>query len=84
MLQKIPMARFGLVEEIVSMVWLAMHRGRLFSTGAVFDLSGGGDLQRRAVKSTSARRTRSVGIAHPLPLLKGQGGFQASRSAALR
>jgi 3-oxoacyl-[acyl-carrier protein] reductase len=41
MLSKIPMARFGLVEEIASMVaWLASEECS-FSTGAVFDLSGG-------------------------------------------
>jgi 3-oxoacyl-[acyl-carrier protein] reductase len=41
MLSKIPMGRFGLVEEIASMVaWLASEECS-FSTGAVFDLSGG-------------------------------------------
>ncbi len=41
MLSKIPMARFGLVEEIASMIaWLASEECS-FSTGAVFDLSGG-------------------------------------------
>jgi 2-dehydro-3-deoxy-L-rhamnonate dehydrogenase (NAD+) len=41
MLAKIPMARFGLVDEIASMVsWLASEECS-FSTGAVFDLSGG-------------------------------------------
>ena len=41
MLSKIPMARFGLVEEIAAMVcWLASEECS-FSTGAVFDLSGG-------------------------------------------
>ena len=41
MLSKIPMARFGLVEEIAAMVaWLASEDCS-FSTGAVFDLSGG-------------------------------------------
>jgi NAD(P)-dependent dehydrogenase (short-subunit alcohol dehydrogenase family) len=41
MLSKIPMGRFGLVEEIASMVaWLASEDCS-FSTGAVFDLSGG-------------------------------------------
>jgi 2-dehydro-3-deoxy-L-rhamnonate dehydrogenase (NAD+) len=41
MLSKIPMARFGLVDEIASMVsWLASEECS-FSTGAVFDLSGG-------------------------------------------
>jgi 3-oxoacyl-[acyl-carrier protein] reductase len=40
MLSKIPMARFGLVEEIAAMVaWLASEECS-FSTGAVFDLSG--------------------------------------------
>jgi 3-oxoacyl-[acyl-carrier protein] reductase len=41
MLSKIPMGRFGLVEEIGSMVaWLCTEECS-FSTGAVFDLSGG-------------------------------------------
>lgn len=41
MLSKIPMGRFGLVEEIAGMVaWLATEECS-FSTGAVFDLSGG-------------------------------------------
>ena len=41
MLSKIPMARFGSVDEIASMVcWLASEECS-FSTGAVFDLSGG-------------------------------------------
>ena len=41
MLSKIPIGRFGLVEEIASMVaWLASEECS-FSTGAVFDLSGG-------------------------------------------
>ena len=41
MLSKIPMGRFGLVEEIAAMVaWLASQECS-FSTGAVFDLSGG-------------------------------------------
>lgn len=41
MLSKIPMARFGLVEEIAAMIaWLASEECS-FSTGAVFDLSGG-------------------------------------------
>ena len=41
MLSKIPMGRFGQVEEIASMVcWLASEDCS-FSTGAVFDLSGG-------------------------------------------
>jgi 3-oxoacyl-[acyl-carrier protein] reductase len=41
MLSKIPMGRFGLVEEIAAMVaWLASDECS-FSTGAVFDLSGG-------------------------------------------
>jgi 2-dehydro-3-deoxy-L-rhamnonate dehydrogenase (NAD+) len=41
MLSKIPMARFGKVEEMASMVaWLASEECS-FSTGAVFDLSGG-------------------------------------------
>jgi 3-oxoacyl-[acyl-carrier protein] reductase len=41
MLSKIPMARFGEVEEIAALVaWLASEECS-FSTGAVFDLSGG-------------------------------------------
>jgi NAD(P)-dependent dehydrogenase (short-subunit alcohol dehydrogenase family) len=41
MLAKIPIGRFGLVEEIAAMVaWLASEECS-FSTGAVFDLSGG-------------------------------------------
>jgi 3-oxoacyl-[acyl-carrier protein] reductase len=41
MLSKIPMGRFGRVEEIASMIaWLASEDCS-FSTGAVFDLSGG-------------------------------------------
>lgn len=41
MLAKIPMGRFGLVEEIAALVaWLCTEECS-FSTGAVFDLSGG-------------------------------------------
>ncbi|HEX3983005.1 MAG TPA: SDR family NAD(P)-dependent oxidoreductase [Acidisoma sp.] len=41
MLSKIPIGRFGQVEEVVSLVcWLA-SREASFSTGAVFDISGG-------------------------------------------
>lgn len=41
MLSKIPMARFGRVDEIAALVcWLASEECS-FSTGAVFDLSGG-------------------------------------------
>ena len=41
MLSKIPMARFGMVEEIAALVsWLCTEECS-FSTGAVFDLSGG-------------------------------------------
>jgi NAD(P)-dependent dehydrogenase (short-subunit alcohol dehydrogenase family) len=41
MLSKIPIGRFGLVDEIASLVcWLASEECS-FSTGAVFDLSGG-------------------------------------------
>ncbi|HYF58189.1 MAG TPA: SDR family NAD(P)-dependent oxidoreductase [Burkholderiaceae bacterium] len=41
MLSKIPMGRFGQVEEIAAMIaWLASEECS-FSTGAVFDLSGG-------------------------------------------
>jgi 2-dehydro-3-deoxy-L-rhamnonate dehydrogenase (NAD+) len=41
MLQKIPMGRFGRVEEIASMVCWLCTEDASFSTGAVFDLSGG-------------------------------------------
>ncbi len=41
MLSKIPMGRFGLVEEVAALVcWLASEECG-FSTGAVFDVSGG-------------------------------------------
>jgi len=41
MKSKIPMARFGLPEEVAAMVgWLASDASS-FSTGAVFDCSGG-------------------------------------------
>lgn len=41
MLSKIPMGRFGLVEEIAALIaWLSSEECS-FSTGAVFDLSGG-------------------------------------------
>jgi 3-oxoacyl-[acyl-carrier protein] reductase len=41
MLSKIPMGRFGEVDEIAALVaWLASEECS-FSTGAVFDLSGG-------------------------------------------
>ncbi|MCU0984052.1 MAG: SDR family oxidoreductase [Acetobacteraceae bacterium] len=41
MLSKIPLNRFGLVEEIAAMIcWLASDEAS-FSTGAVFDVSGG-------------------------------------------
>ena len=41
MLSKIPMARFGLPEEIAAMVCWLCTEDCSFSTGAVFDLSGG-------------------------------------------
>jgi NAD(P)-dependent dehydrogenase (short-subunit alcohol dehydrogenase family) len=41
MLQKIPMGRFGLVEEIAAMVCWLCTEDASFTTGAVFDLSGG-------------------------------------------
>ena len=41
MLSKIPMARFGSVEEIAAMVSWLCTEDCSFSTGAVFDLSGG-------------------------------------------
>jgi 3-oxoacyl-[acyl-carrier protein] reductase len=41
MLQRIPIGRFGLVDEIASMVcWLCTEEAS-FTTGAVLDLSGG-------------------------------------------
>ncbi|MPZ12543.1 MAG: SDR family oxidoreductase, partial [Kiloniellaceae bacterium] len=41
MLSKIPMGRFGQVEEVAALVaWLASEECS-FSTGAVFDISGG-------------------------------------------
>lgn len=41
MLSKIPMARFGLVDEVAAMVaWMASEECS-FTTGAIFDLSGG-------------------------------------------
>jgi 3-oxoacyl-[acyl-carrier protein] reductase len=41
MLSKIPLGRFGQVEEIASLVaWLTTEECS-FSTGAVFDVSGG-------------------------------------------
>ena len=41
MLSKIPMGRFGLVDEIAAMVaWLASDECT-FSTGQLFDISGG-------------------------------------------
>jgi 3-oxoacyl-[acyl-carrier protein] reductase len=41
MLSKIPMGRFGKVEEIASLVcWLASEECS-FTTGAAFDISGG-------------------------------------------
>jgi 2-dehydro-3-deoxy-L-rhamnonate dehydrogenase (NAD+) len=41
MLSKIPLARFGLVEEIAAMVCWLLTEDCSFSTGATFDLSGG-------------------------------------------
>lgn len=41
MLQKIPMGRFGQVEEMAAMVCWLCTEDASFSTGAVFDLSGG-------------------------------------------
>jgi 3-oxoacyl-[acyl-carrier protein] reductase len=41
MLSKIPMARFGQVEEIAALVGWLCSEDCSFSTGAVFDLSGG-------------------------------------------
>jgi NAD(P)-dependent dehydrogenase (short-subunit alcohol dehydrogenase family) len=41
MLSKIPMGRFGAVEEVAAMVGWLCTEDCSFSTGAVFDLSGG-------------------------------------------
>ena len=41
MLSKIPMGRFGLVEEIAATVAWACTEDCSFTTGATFDLSGG-------------------------------------------
>ena len=41
MLSKIPMGRFGEVDEIAAMVGWLCSEDCSFSTGAVFDLSGG-------------------------------------------
>jgi NAD(P)-dependent dehydrogenase (short-subunit alcohol dehydrogenase family) len=41
MLSKIPMGRFGMVEEIAALVAWVASRECSFSTGAVFDASGG-------------------------------------------
>jgi 3-oxoacyl-[acyl-carrier protein] reductase len=41
MLSKIPLGRFGAVEEIAAMVCWLCTEDASFSTGAVFDLSGG-------------------------------------------
>ena len=41
MLSKIPRARFVLVEEIAAMVAFLVSAENSFTTGAVFDLSGG-------------------------------------------
>jgi 3-oxoacyl-[acyl-carrier protein] reductase len=41
MLSKIPMGRFGMPEEVAAMVTWLMTEDCSFSTGAVFDLSGG-------------------------------------------
>jgi 3-oxoacyl-[acyl-carrier protein] reductase len=41
MRSKIPMDRFGTVDEVVSLICWVASRECSFSTGAVFDLSGG-------------------------------------------
>ena len=41
MLSKIPMGRFGLPEEVAALVCWLCTEDCSFSTGAVFDLSGG-------------------------------------------
>src|SRR6266571_1314491 len=51
MLSKIPMGRFGQVEEIAALVAWLCTEDCSFSTGAVFDLSGGGATYKRGLKS---------------------------------
>jgi 2-dehydro-3-deoxy-L-rhamnonate dehydrogenase (NAD+) len=41
MLSKIPAGRFGTVEEVAALVCWLGSREASFSTGAVFDISGG-------------------------------------------
>jgi 3-oxoacyl-[acyl-carrier protein] reductase len=41
MLSKIPMGRFGTVEENASLIAWLVSRECSFSTGAIFDISGG-------------------------------------------
>jgi len=41
MLSKIPLGRFGLVEEVAALVGWLVSAECSFSTGAVFDISGG-------------------------------------------
>ena len=41
MLSKIPMKRFGTIDEVASMACWCASRECSFTTGAVFDLSGG-------------------------------------------
>ncbi|MDD2862173.1 MAG: SDR family oxidoreductase, partial [Acidiphilium sp.] len=41
MLSKIPMGRFGTVEEMASLICFLASRECSFSTGGVFDISGG-------------------------------------------
>ena len=57
MLSKIPMGRFGTVDEIAALVcWLASEECS-FSTGAVFDVSG--DARRTRAVFTATRRERA-------------------------
>jgi 3-oxoacyl-[acyl-carrier protein] reductase len=41
MLSKIPMARFGTVDEMAATICFVASEECAFTTGAVFDLSGG-------------------------------------------
>ena len=41
MLSKIPLGRFGEIDEVATMVCFLASRDCSFSTGATFDISGG-------------------------------------------
>ena len=67
MLSKIPMGRFGAVEEIAALVcWLASEDCS-FSTGAVFDASAGA----RRTDSAAATWRRAAAAAVPGPTTAG-------------